>query len=268
MKRETKIDNMLYNGSLGEDVTALMNDEEWRSMCCYLVGGSVRDAIEDRKPRDLDIIIQDEDESILNKIISRTNIPCTRNVFEGYKLLLGRITIDIWCMKDQYAFKKHVYEEVPRNLNISLLINYDSLVYDMKKKKLYSKYYDECLRTRKIDFVGNKEVAKKNPNPLLSMIKVLETKKNFQYDLSPRIIDYVAGIYGMYGDELWNLLEKEYDRHYNKKIEVEFVRFMEKNVREAVEESYIRANKKKDVKGQRSIFDKGMPFQNIVYSGE
>lgn len=260
-EREAKIDKLIHSGLLGNDVTEFFGDPLWSSLRAYLIGGAIRDAIEDRSPRDLDIMIVNNDKGVIERMISKYKIPYKRNTFNGYKLFLQNISIDIWLIEDHYVFKKHIYEPKASNIKRATLLNYDSLIYDIYRKKLNTTNYDKCVKERTIDFVGKKEITENNPNPILSLVKMLEIEKNNDYTMSSRVNDYIADIYNHNGEKLWILLSTEYYRHYQEKLKTELLSFFKQQVMLAIRDNFVRTHTKNYICGQYNIFDYILPIK-------
>lgn len=253
--REEKIEKLLRGDVLNPKVKDFVNESLREKLHCFLIGGAVRAAIENRCPRDMDILLEDGNEGILIEYLRACRLNYKKNAFNGFKVSIDNFSIDIWFMRDHYLFKNKVYKVNTRNIKRSTLINYDSLVYDMSRKKLDSKNYDRCISEELIDFVGNDDAVFSNPMPILSIIKLMDIKYNKKLNFSLRVKDYIAYNYGSFGESLWRKIAKEYKRHYNMSITDEYLKFIMKEVREVHRESFKRSSLKYSVPGQYSIFD-------------
>lgn len=255
--RGLKIEEMLSEDVIGEDAYQLLEAFKEQDVECYLLGGAIRDAFEGRHPRDLDIILADESEELLKSILSNTHIKYTINSFNGYKMVFEKLMVDLWLMKDHYAFKKEYYPENKAYIKRTTFVNYDSLVYDLQTKELDSSYYDDCIRRKTIDLIGKKKLRDNNPNAVLSIIKIILLKQRTNYKLSDSVIDFLAEQYNECGDSLWKKIEAEYKRHYGKTIRKSFMDYIISLVMDSVVYVYERKKGKNDIEGQFIIYDYG-----------
>lgn len=249
-----RIEDMLTQSYWGEDALSLLNNPEWRAMRIFLIGGAVRDAIEGEIPRDMDFVIAEDTDEKLKQILEKQKIHYRKNVFNGYKLEFEKTTFDVWLMKEHYLVKGNVYSQNVRNLKNTTFLNYDSLIYDMRNNRLNITYYEQCIQNCMIDFVGNKDVIKKNPSPILSIIKVMMLKAKKEYNESERVEDYIANQYEEFGEGLWVKIWNEYERHYNERISRELSEYIKYNILVMTKKSFER-QKKNSIEGQKSVFD-------------
>lgn len=99
----------------------------------YLVGGSIRDLILARKPKDLDFVVlgQENMEWVL-QVLKKFNINYTFNRFGGFKFVYQDTHIDLWLANDLFS---------------SIEYNVDGLFFDLQKNSLFSLTFE--------DFVNN-----------------------------------------------------------------------------------------------------------------
>lgn len=179
-----------------------------------IIGGFIRDSINDEKSRDIDIILNCYDSSVTEKLIAEHNLRYQKNCFNGYKILINNIVIDIWNINNHNLFEKGIYEKEFKNLKETTFINYDSLVYDLKNKKLDIKYYLEFLSSNTINFVGSRKAIDNNQQKYLSIVKIFSICYNKNVMLSPDVQTYIYDNYFKNKDNFILELKKEYLRHY------------------------------------------------------
>ena len=179
-----------------------------------IIGGFIRDSINDEKSRDIDIILNCYDSSVIEKIIVKYNLRYQNNCFNGYKILIDNNVVDLWSINDHDLFKKGIYDKKIENLKETTFINYDSLVYDLKNKKLDIKYYLEFLSSNTINFVGNRKAIVNNQQKYLSIVKIFSVCYNKNVMLSPDVQTYIYDNYFRNKDNFILELKKEYLRHY------------------------------------------------------
>ena len=179
-----------------------------------IIGGFIRDSIDNKDSRDIDIILNYFDSSVIEKVIKNNNFKYRKNCFNGYKIIIDGIDIDIWCINDHNLFKQGIYSSEFDNIKETTFINYDSLVYDLKNKKLDIKYYLEFLSSNTINFVGNRKAIDNNQQKYLSMVKIFGICYNKNAILSPDVQAYIYDNYFENRDNFILELKKEYLRHY------------------------------------------------------
>ncbi len=178
-----------------------------------IIGGFIRDVINNNQTRDIDIILNTTIEEI-DKIVKQNNLKYTKNSFGGYKIFIGDIVIDLWTMDNHYLFKNGTYEKDIENLKETTFINYDSLIYDLKNRNLNIDNYVEFLNSRTISFVGCEEAILNNPQIYLSITKIFKICYYEHADISEEVKDYIYKYYNENKSNFISKLKKEYLRHY------------------------------------------------------
>lgn len=221
-----KINCMLKKQKCDKKICDFFSDIEADDIECVMIGGAIRDAINGRTPRDIDLIINIEDPKKLEWILEKNCINYQKNVFNGYKLYFSKDIYDVWLMKDHYSFKQNFYQAELKYLKETTFTNYDSLIYDIKRKNLEINYYQKCVAEKRIDFVGDEKVIKNNPMPCMNVMKILKTKKETSYELSEGVQSYLWEFYKMNKERYHKMLEAEYRRHYQQEMDIEFSNYI------------------------------------------
>lgn len=112
-----------------------------------------------------------------------------KNKFGGYRLEAGGWTIDVWPIRETWAFKYASVAYVGReSLLLTTITNWDSVVFSFKDKKIISRpCYLDCLRLGELDVV-----LTDNPNKagvLMRVIKAICDKR--AKILMPRLLSYL-----------------------------------------------------------------------------
>ena len=191
-----------------------------------IIGGFIRNVINEEKSRDIDIILNCDDSGKINKIIDKYNLNYKKNQFDGYKINFNDIYIDIWCIKNHNLFKKGIYEISVNNLKKTTFINYDSLIYEINTKKLDIDNYLKCLYSSTIDFVGNEDAIKNNPNIYLSIVKIFNVCYEKNMNISERVNNYILSLHDNDIETTIIKLKKEYKKHYNCDISNELEKYI------------------------------------------
>ncbi len=151
-----------------------------------LIGGALRDYIENSlkiPPRDFDIVV-DTDDIYLAKVLS-SYLP-QKNRFGGYKIINNNMNIDIWCLKDTWAFKEGKIACSPVEYNYRLkdtvFLNIDSIVYSYTKKIWYDEKYKDAMSSRMLDVV-----LEENPQLALNIIRIIIFRRKYGMNVSQRL---------------------------------------------------------------------------------
>jgi len=108
----------------------------------YLVGGSIRDLIYAKKPKDLDFVVLGlEHLDWVLDVLKAYNISYTLNRFGGYKFNYNDTVVDLWLAEDLFS---------------SLQYNVDGLYFDLRSNSLLPVTFDDFIKN------GLKEVNKDN----------------------------------------------------------------------------------------------------------
>lgn len=107
----------------------------------YLLGGSIRDLILAKEPKDLDFIVLGKEHlDWVLKVLNRFDIELKLNKFGGYKFNYEGTSIDLWLADDLFS---------------SIQYNVDGLFFDLRTKSLESLTFNDFINN------GLREV---NPN--------------------------------------------------------------------------------------------------------
>lgn len=70
----------------------------------YLVGGSIRDLIYAKQPKDLDfVVLGKNNQDWILEVLEKYSIPYQLNKLGGYKLLYQGMKIDLWLSDDLFS---------------------------------------------------------------------------------------------------------------------------------------------------------------------
>ncbi|HHA1915714.1 hypothetical protein L8P27_02625 [Enterobacter asburiae] len=178
----------------------------------WIFGGMVRDIGlygPDGFTSDIDLVI-DWSHQNLTKALSALHIhQFTINKLGGLRFHYNGLDFDIWCIQDTWAFKNQkVKYENSDSLLKTTLMSWDSVLYDVKRKKVIStESYLQDLQRRRLELV-----LQETPNELGSVIRILRTIYNKQVEiLGPQICDYLLHALRIHSCEL--LRQYEYSRY-------------------------------------------------------
>lgn len=157
----------------------------------YIMGGFARELYNFSKTgkienvRDIDIVIDTMgNTNLFNNIIKKYNYNI--NKFGGYKIIFNNLKIDVWEINNTWAFKENIIKydrsNMGKDLQNTVFLNYDSIVYDVNNEKFYFEQYMNCLSERILDIV-----LKDNPHIYLNLVRALEFKLKTGYTFSYRL---------------------------------------------------------------------------------
>lgn len=173
--------------SWDDDLYALI-DALKKSFDVILFGGVVRDALFHKisEIRDIDIvlcpsnsIINDQD-CYLNQIIRESGVRYRKNQFGGYKIITFKNFLDVWLLKDTWAFREKLMPVSVENLLNSVYLNIDAYAWNYNQKKFISQC--NVKRYNEIDIVLEKSKCE-----TLNLIRAVVLSKKYGLPLSRRI---------------------------------------------------------------------------------
>lgn len=153
----------------------------------YLIGGILREYDIEKKIeniRDIDTIIDIKDNEKWNQFLR--DYQHKVNVFGGYKFVLDGIKFDIWKIEDTWAFKNNVINVTPdkyvENLQYTVFLSSDSIIYDVSNKKLYDELYVKSKRTKILDVI-----LEENPYIELNILRAIIIKHKYNMNYSEKL---------------------------------------------------------------------------------
>lgn len=209
----------------------------------YVVGGFLRDIINQRESRDLDIMIALPHEEIL-KSLQRTGVSYSVNRMAGVKLNLSGVSVDLWSIDNNWAFRNNLVKQnedyILENIADGCFYNYDALVINVhKRNNLSVNNYNKCVRTNTLDIIQkNRNYKLLNPTIEANILRAfyLKSKHNlgFSKNCSRYLVSRIHHLRDKHGTELAPLLKSrdKYPKYQNKLSEVEIQRFILQTIHE------------------------------------
>ena len=182
-------------------------------------GGAVRDIVYGKmyNIRDIDLVIYPIDErdyknqdNILDSIIRKNYRNFYQmNRFGGYKIIGCDINIDIWLLKNTWAFKQKILPVSTENLLKSVYLNVDAYAWDYNRKFFLS---ESRPSNKAIDIV-----LEENPCEYLNLIRAVQFSYKYDMEISDQIKEKLVK---MLDD--WAKVKKEVysaeNKHYGKRL--------------------------------------------------
>lgn len=137
---------------------------------------------------DIDLVV-DCSPDVLFDFFQRQNAHSEQNQFGGYRVKVGGWSIDVWPMRETWAFASGNVKFVNReSLLLTTITNWDSVAFSFMDNTLISDpYYVDSLRLRELDVV-----LVENPNRLGAFLRVLKLIFDKQVEvLLPKALIYL-----------------------------------------------------------------------------
>lgn len=147
----------------------------------YVVGGYFRDFLFRRHSRDLDIIIDLPNTTLLEKV-EASKIPFQVNRHKGIKLLLNNFEVDIWSLENNWAFKERLVKLNPEDKLHSIVkgcfYNYDALAINLHTFNFNIQYFTNFISTATLDILQeNPEYKRLNPTIEANILRAFYIQK-------------------------------------------------------------------------------------------
>lgn len=178
------------NPSLRRIIDAMILEER-----CFIVGGFIRSIINSESPRDLDIIANFEKKK-LGEIIKSYSVSVSENRLGGFKVLGEKITLDVWSINDNWAFKNHLVKNFSNNqvdkIAEGTFFNFDSLVVDIKEFKCNFKHYNICVNSQLLDIIRRDiNYRRENPTREANILRVFYLRDTYGLQYSEQLKEYL-----------------------------------------------------------------------------
>lgn len=190
----------------------------------YLFGGVLRDlALLGSKGfnSDIDLIVEGNWHHFVSYLDS---LNAHKNKFGGYRLIIGKIPVDIWHAEETWAIKNgHVTYNGIASLTETTVLNWDAILMNWRTRTfVHRKNYFEEINERVLDIV-----LEENPNPLGMAVRVFrhlclkDARK-----ITPSAVRYLANCAKIYTYE--EIKNAEFKSYRNCIIDRAHHRFFEK----------------------------------------
>ena len=182
----------------------------------YAVGGMLREFKDNGKIidlRDADFSVYIKNREMWNELLEK--IPYTRNNFGGYKFLCSGFIIDVWNVKETWAFRENIIEveeeKYFEKLAQSVFLNLDAIVYDFINDRWNDMIYQQAMEKRELGVV-----LKSNPFVELNILRAMVLRKRYDMFYSNELKDLIA-TYSV-KNNFCNILMEMHKRRYKKYV--------------------------------------------------
>ncbi|GGC89344.1 hypothetical protein GCM10007418_06310 [Halopseudomonas salina] len=119
---------------------------------------------------DVDLVVECEQESL--DVFFQSIPNAYRNKFGGYRFQIGGWDVDVWSVRETWAFKKGLVNFIDRRSLLKTTVsNWDAILYSFKSRKIFvnSGYFEE-LKHGKLELV-----LAENPSELGVLMRLLRS---------------------------------------------------------------------------------------------
>src|ERR1700733_11911919 len=168
-----------------------IGDNSWNAV---VFGGVLRDLTlfgNSEVPRDVDIVVADTNARDLERVFE--DLIHERNRFGGLRLRTTGWMIDIWALRDTWAFREHLKEPASfDNLVQTTFLNVEAVAAEIptqlgRPRPIYSGGFFESVTSKVLDV--NFEP---NPHPGLCVVRSITTALRLDWRISKRLGAYIV----------------------------------------------------------------------------
>jgi hypothetical protein len=162
----------------------------------YVVGGFVRDSINDKKSRDLDMIAS-VSHSQLTDLLKKSKLDYSVNRMLGIKIKLKQFEVDIWSIDNNWAFRDAVVKRnedyLLDNISDGCFYNYDGLVINIHTNNFRCNHYNDFVKNKHLDIIQKSESYKsKNPTIEANILRAIYLNELFGVNITPNCMSYLV----------------------------------------------------------------------------
>lgn len=208
----------------------------------YVVGGYLRDFLNNNSSRDIDIIVDLDNVKLLD-IIDDIGISHEKNRHGGVKLHLTKTVVDLWSLENNWAFKNKLVklneDDKISSIAKGCFFNYDSLVINLHNYSYNIKYYKDFHYNNKLDILQKSSVYKNlNPTTEANIIRSIFLKLKYDVELTENTVEYItkkfSNIKHQYHDGFQRIIDvkSKYPKYKELKDEIlktELLKIIEQN---------------------------------------
>lgn len=159
----------------------------------YIFSGLIRNYfLATEEYRDIDIVLDKEID--VNKIFEAYEIH--RNSFGGFKIFFESGPLDLWFLKDTWAFKQSKQKEfdfkLEQKIPSTVFFNFSSIIYCINEKRFhFTKDFLMFLWSRELDYV-----KKENANYGLCIVNAFYYSQKYRLKISKRLMNLIRELDG------------------------------------------------------------------------
>ncbi|UPZ35299.1 hypothetical protein MUB18_14410 [Sphingobacterium sp. PCS056] len=201
----------------------------------YVVGGFFRDFLLNKKSRDIDVIV-DIDNDLLLEILKNNALQYAVNRHGGIKVIFKHYTLDIWTISNNWAFKNNLVklnnEDKLNSIAKGCFYNYDALVINIMDYSYNLRFFKDFFQNKTLNILQEKSLYKNlNPSVEANILRSIYLKKEFQISMSNNTFYYLLKKIGQLSDKYdsvqdhLRLVKKSYPK-YNLVTDLDITQFI------------------------------------------
>lgn len=180
----------------------------------YVVGGFFRDFINDKPSRDIDIIVDIENERLI-EILREFKLEYSINRHGGIKIKLPSLIADVWSIENNWAFKNKLVklneDDKLNSIAKGCFYNFDSLVINLNSFNYSLRYYKDFVQSKLLNILQERTVYKHlNPSIEANILRAFYIKYLFGISYTINTAHYlnskIGHLWDRYGDPIDRLL--------------------------------------------------------------
>lgn len=140
--------------------------------------------------RDIDIVIR-KSEQIRIPINFIKKISIIKNSFDGYKIKVNNMNIDVWYLQNTWGIKEENHTPTYESLIKSSFFNFSAITFDFNKREFF--FLDDFCEFLQYNYLDI--VYKKNPNIPLCIVNTLYYIEKFDLALGYNLCCWVSENY-------------------------------------------------------------------------
>lgn len=168
-------------------------DQLARAHRILIFSGVIRDyflGMEEKKPRDIDVVIMDVVTLDDVRGFIKT-LPYKKNHYGGYKANVGSITIDIWPISQTWGIREKKLSPTPENLIQTAFFNFSSVAYKYNEEEfIFSDEFFRFMDSHKLDVV-----MEDNPLTELCIANTVYYSKKYNLPIAERLLEWIDSHY-------------------------------------------------------------------------
>ena len=178
----------------------------------YVMGGLLREFRDNHQItelRDADFAVNIKNKEIWSNLLSQ--ISHKRNRFGGYKFSCSGLIIDIWDVRETWAFSKGIIKVNDNDyftyLPNSVFLNIDALVYDLQNNRWNDDIYQKAVKSGELGII-----LKENPFEKLNVLRAMILRKRYSMRYSAELANVILK-YARQSCFLQEIMEIQQDRY-------------------------------------------------------
>ena len=161
----------------------------------YIVGGYLRDFLNAKPSRDIDVIVDLANDKLL-EIIQNSKVEYSVNRHKGIKIHFENVEVDMWSIENNWAFKNELVilneKDKLHSIAKGCFYNYDSLVVNLHTLNMNFQHYSNFNAEKKLEILQKSPIYKNlNPTTEANILRAFYLKKVYGIEFSANTKRYL-----------------------------------------------------------------------------